>query len=138
MKILVVEPSKIPYTKEIDGNLESMQEIVGGLIAAIYPFAEQVALVCHDEGKLIGLAPNRAIREPSTGEVLDIIAGTFFVCGCPADSDSFVSLSEKQIEYYSSMFYWPELLIQAGSGIIALPSPICEEPRTITRLQRRG
>ena len=123
MKILVVEPSKIPYTKEIDGNLESMQEIVGGLIAAIYPFAEQVALVCHDEGKLIGLAPNRAIHEPPTGEVLDIIAGTFFVCGCPADSDSFVSLTDEQMQRYHALFYRPELFIQVGDEIIALPSP---------------
>ena len=38
MKILVVEPLREPYVKEIDGSLESMQKIVGGLIQAIYPF----------------------------------------------------------------------------------------------------
>lgn len=138
MKILVVEPNKIPYPKEITGSLESMQRIVGGLITAVYPFAEQVALVCHDEGKLIGLPPNRAVREPSNGKILDIISGTFFVCGCPADSDSFASLSDEQIERYFSMFYRPELLILVGGEIIALPSPICEESETITHLQRRG
>ena len=36
MKILVVEPAKAPKVKEIDGSLESMQEIVGGYIQAIF------------------------------------------------------------------------------------------------------
>ena len=32
MRILVVEPGKQPEEREIDGSLESMQQIVGGLI----------------------------------------------------------------------------------------------------------
>lgn len=39
-----------------------MQEIVGGTIQVLYPFAEPVALVCNDEGKLLGLPLNRALR----------------------------------------------------------------------------
>ena len=55
MRILVVEPERRPEVREIDGSLESMQEIVGGLIEAIYPFEEPVALVCNDEGKIMNL-----------------------------------------------------------------------------------
>ena len=55
MRILLVEPGKRPVLKEIDGSLKSMQEIVGGTIQAIYPFEEPVALICNDEGKLLGL-----------------------------------------------------------------------------------
>jgi len=48
MKILVIEPLKEPYVKEIDGKLEKMQEIVGGLIQAIYPFDHpEIALICN-------------------------------------------------------------------------------------------
>ena len=47
MNVLVVEPMKKPYPKEIDGSLESMQELVGGTIQAVYPFVDQVALVCN-------------------------------------------------------------------------------------------
>lgn len=50
MRILVVEPNKAPYEKEISSGLKSMQEVVGGLIQAIYPFDEPVALVCNEEG----------------------------------------------------------------------------------------
>lgn len=125
MKILVVEPNKMPYPKEITGSLESMQKIVGGLITAIYPFPEPIALVCHDEGKLLGLPLNRALREQPDGRILDIIAGTFFLCGCPEDGDSFVSLTDEQMQHYHALFYRPELFMQVGDEIIALPAPAC-------------
>ena len=43
MKILVVEPGKHPYEKEIEGTLKEMQKIVGGRIQALYPFATRSA-----------------------------------------------------------------------------------------------
>ena len=49
MNVLIVEPGMAPYEKEING-LEEMQATVGGRITAIYPYEEQVALVCNDEG----------------------------------------------------------------------------------------
>ena len=52
MNVLVVEPGYAPYEKEING-LEEMQGVVGGLITAIYPYEEQVAVVCNDEGILL-------------------------------------------------------------------------------------
>ena len=39
MKVLIVEPMKPCYVREISG-LNDMQEIVGGHIEAIYPFME--------------------------------------------------------------------------------------------------
>ena len=80
MNVLVVEPMKKPYTKEIDGSLESMQELVGGTIQAVYPFVDQVALVCNDEGKLLGLTPNRLLKD-AKGEPYDMVCGTFFLVG---------------------------------------------------------
>ena len=70
MRILLIEPERSAVEKEIDGSLESMQEIVGGTIQAVYPFADPVALICNDEGKLLGRPPNRALREKGTGRVL--------------------------------------------------------------------
>ena len=103
MKVLIVEPLKAPYAAEIDGRLESMQNIVGGLIQVIYPFDDPVALVCNDEGKLLGLPLNRLITD-GDGRAYDIIAGTFFLCAAPTDSDSFDSLTEEQIEHYTAYY----------------------------------
>ena len=56
--VLIVEPGKEPYVKEIDSGLESLQHEVGGCIEAIYPYEDPVALVCNEEGKLEGLPLN--------------------------------------------------------------------------------
>ena len=104
MKILVVEPLKEPYAKDIDGKLETMQEIVGGLIQAIYPFDHpEIALICNDEGKIMGLPLNRALLD-TDGNIVDIVAGTFFLCSAPADSENFESLSDENIETYRERF----------------------------------
>lgn len=109
MRVLIVEPLKAPYTAEIDGSLDSMQEIVGGLIQVIYPFDDLVALVCNDEGKLMGLPLNRPLTD-CNGDIYDIIAGTFFLCAAPADSDSFDSLTEEQISKYTN-YYKSQMVI---------------------------
>ena len=80
MTVLVVEPMKEPYVKEIDHGLHSLQAEVGGDIAATYPFSDPVGLVCNDEGKLIGLELNRGLRDEH-GEIYDVMAGTFLVVG---------------------------------------------------------
>ena len=103
MRVLIVEPLEAPYPAEIDGSLDSMQGIVGGLIQVIYPFDDPVALVCNDEGKLLGLPLNRLLTD-GDGRAYDIIAGTFFLCSAPPDSDSFESLSDEQINKYTEYY----------------------------------
>ena len=63
MKVLMVEPGKSPYETEIEGGLESLQAAVGGDIQATYPFDVLVGLICNDEGKLLGMPLNRAMRQ---------------------------------------------------------------------------
>lgn len=61
MNVLIVEPNTVPYEKEING-LEEMQEVVGGLITAIYPYEDRVALVANDEGILLDMPFNRSVE----------------------------------------------------------------------------
>lgn len=103
LKILIVEPRKPPREATISNHLESMQAVVDGLIQAIYPFAEPVALVCNDEGKFLGLSPNRSLRDEN-GNVYDIVCGTFFICAAPPHRSNFESLSDEQIKRYSEYF----------------------------------
>lgn len=85
LTVLVVEPMKEPYVKEIDPGLHALQAEVGGDIAASYPFDDPVGLVLNDEGKLIGLDLNRFLRDEH-GEIYDIVAGTFLVVGLGEES----------------------------------------------------
>ena len=62
MNVLMIQPGAQPRQTEIGEGLSAMQAAVGGPIQAIYPFPEPVALICHEEGKLLGLPLNRALR----------------------------------------------------------------------------
>lgn len=118
MTVLVVEPMKEPYVKEIAPGLHSLQAEVGGDIATAYPFSDPVGLVCNDEGKLIGLGLNRGLRDEH-GEIYDIMAGTFLVVGL--SEDSFTSLTPEQVQKYTEHFKQPEQFISLNRQIIALP-----------------
>ena len=120
MKVIVVEPQKKPVVQDIDPGLESMQKIVGGSIEAIYPFEEPVALIYNEEGKLLNLPLNRALRDDE-GNVYDIISGTFFVCAAPPDSDHFAGLSDQQAKAYMERFATPEMFLNVGGALFVLP-----------------
>lgn len=120
MQVVVVEPKKKPMVQDVGSDLESMQKIVGGPIEAVYPFDEPVALICNEEGKLLNLPPNRALRDDE-GNVYDIISGTFFVCAAPPDSDRFVGLTDQQAKAYMERFATPEMFLNVGGDLFVLP-----------------
>ena len=125
MTILLISPGQPPQKTTIDGTLDAMQHAVGGSIQAVYPFEEPVALICHEEGKLLSLPLNRALRFPDTGEIYDIIAGDFFLCAAPPDSEHFESLTDDQLERYAQIFRTPEMFLSGpGGSIIVLPLPV--------------
>lgn len=123
MRVLVVEPERRPEVWEIDGSLKAMQDIVGGWLQPVYPFDDPVALVCNDEGKLMNLLANRGLRDKD-GQIYDIICGTFFLCGAPAGSEVFTSLTQEQIERYQKRFYTPEMFWGMDGHIVCLPLEI--------------
>ena len=120
MQVVIVEPQKKPEVREIGNSLEAMQQVVGGFIEALYPFDEPVALICNEEGKLMDLPPNRALRD-DTGEVYDIISGTFFLCSAPPDSEHFESLTDQQVKTYLERFSTPEMFLNVGDSLFILP-----------------
>ena len=112
MKVLVIEPHKKPYEKDVDHTLESLQGIVGGLIEPIY--LDDVAIVVNEEGKINGLSFNRALRDENR-RILDLLLGTFFICGL--GEEDFTDIPEQAIPKYSRMFSRNEFLIRTESGI---------------------
>ena len=123
LDVLLVEPGQYARMTTIDAGLESLQKTVGGDIEAAYFFDDPVALICQEEGKLNGSELNRAVRDES-GEIVDIIAGKFFICGL--SEDNFASLPDKLQKKYEDMFHKPELFLRMGRSISAIPI----EPKT--------
>ena len=118
MTVLEVTPGYRPKRITIPHTLEAMQKQVGGYIQAVYPYDDPVAIVCNEEGKLLGMEPNRAIRDPNSREIIDIICGPFFICGL--NEDDFCSLTEEQVTKYSALFHSPEVFLWNGTHIVAL------------------
>lgn len=222
MRILLLEPNRSAKVVDIEQTLEGMQKVVDGDIEAVYPFNDNIAIVCNKEAKingLNGLPANRAIvgntpveQEMSYGEmtsafraaeasgkhmtgyivissdsfdkpysaeartyevssdnkafqanmggysiygsaidgsdpmvrlerylaaekggadgwkiercyvlkpdkrIIDILFGTCFICG--VNDDSFISLTDEQIQKYEEMFRYPETFVRAKDGSI--------------------
>ena len=119
MDVIIVEPEKMARKAVIDGNLESLQKVVGGHIEAIYPYEDPVAIVCNEEGKLNGLPLNRRLED------YDIIAGTFLVCGL--GEEDFASLSPELADKYLKKFEDPEVFMRMGKRILSIPFKPREE-----------
>ena len=130
MNVLVVEPGKSPHEAEIGEKLEAMQKVVGGMIEAVYPYEDLVALVVNEEGKLEGMPLNRALRD-GNGQIYDIMSGTFFICGL--SEDNFASLTPALMEKYKEKFAQPEIFMKLGDRFVAIPV----EPEIETRPPKR-
>ena len=113
MHVLFIPCGKMPEVREIDGSLASMQELVGGLVEDVSWDDEKMALICNDEGLLLGLPPNRSIRWEETSGCA-IIHGDFFLCG--VDGENYTSLSPELIEFYERRFHYPEIFMSDGEG----------------------
>ena len=115
--VILCEPGKFARKAEIGTTLEDLQSVVGGDIEPFYPYDEQVCLVCDEEGKIKGKELNRAIYDKD-GEMIEIMAGTFFICDC--SGQRFGSLSKEQLERYGKQFLYPERFIRLNGEIKAL------------------
>lgn len=95
IRILKIEPGKIPYEKEINNDLKGIQAEVEGLFECVYLDDNCIAVV-NEEGKINGMELNRRIGN-------DIIAGPFFICG-DSEEGEFVSLTDEQLNKFTSEY----------------------------------
>ena len=108
IKVLKVEPGKAPEVVFLKNELSQLQKAVSigapyvGLIEII-ELNDEVCILCNEEGKLIGLPPNRRFRN-------DILVGTFYFTGQNYDEGELTSLSEHLIEYLSKQYAVPDII----------------------------
>lgn len=120
MDVLLIKPNMYPQRVQIGCELEDLQKAVGGDIEAVYPFEDPVALIMHDEGKMMGKELNRALRDED-GDMYDIVAGDMLVVGL--GEEDFSSLSPELMKKYEDHFHQPEMFVRMGRSIMALPLP---------------
>ena len=120
LSVLQISPGQYPKQVEISDELKALQQAVGGSIGATYPFDDPVANVYNDDGKLMGLPLNRALRDEH-GEAYDVIAGTFLVVGL--SEEDFASLTPELAEKFEKQFHQPESFIPLGRRMLVVPVP---------------
>ena len=120
LSVLQIAPGQHPKPIEIDNDLKALQQAVGGSIGASYPFEDPVAIVYNDDGKLMGLPFNRALRDEN-GEMYDAVAGTFLVVGL--GEEDFASLSPEMAQKYEEHFHQPEAFLPLGRRLMVIPVP---------------
>lgn len=127
MKVLAVEPGKVPYETEIESGLESLQKAVGGSIEAVYPYEDPVAVICNEEGKLMGLPLNRALKDED-GNIYDILAGKFLIAGL--GEESFSDLSPDLMAKYKEKFFYPETILHIAGRFVSVKQLVPKEQDT--------
>ena len=97
----MIAPGKKPDIVTLDNNLDALQKAVSidapsqGLIEII-TLDKKNCILCNEEGKLIGLKPNRVWGN-------DILCGVFYVCGQDR-CGNLTSLSEEAVKHYTEVF----------------------------------
>ena len=101
IRALMVEPMASPKLVTLGNDLDSFQKAVSvgapeqGHIEFVY-LEDNVSVMVNEEGKLIGLEPNRRLGD-------DILCGVFYVVAEDEEGE-LVSLTPEQVEKYSEFF----------------------------------
>ena len=79
--VIIKHPGEVPYVEPLfDNTLEAFQKAVGGYIETV-TFATDAAIICNEEGRLIGLAHNCTVLGVD-------FCGTILVVGVKGDEFS--------------------------------------------------
>ena len=88
MKILFKEPNKEFETKEIENDLKTLQQLVGGYIEVI-AYRDNIVIVLEEEGKIKGKKLNMCFYN-------DVLVGDCVFVGIK--DEDFISLTDEQID----------------------------------------
>lgn len=108
------EPKVVSYE---EFGLDEMQEIVGGLIEAVYVGGE-IDLWCNDEGKIFGLPSNIALGDVDERRLLDVINGDIFFAARNESGDT-IGLTEAQSIWIMNQFKNPPYILTIEDDTIS-------------------
>lgn len=110
LKAILKKPYKNPTLIDIDNTLEALQGAVGGYIEAVR-LSRGIVILCDEEGKLKGLAPNIELRD-------DFIFGNVLFVQSDDDGE-FTDISWKNIARVLNVYSMPR------AEVIKCPKKSC-------------
>lgn len=98
---------------------------LGGVKRGVVRLEQYIA---DERGGADGWKVERCYMKEDPREMIDIIAGDFFIAGAPIDAEKYQSLPPELAEKYREMFKFPERFIQTQNGIEAIQyKPVSKE-----------
>lgn len=97
IKVIIAEPKKEPYVKEIYNTLAAKQELVGGYIQSVPSFfddKDSYDFIVNEEGKIDGLPLNRYIYDKK-----DIVAGNLILAKVDNEKGDYITIPDYEIDF---------------------------------------
>ena len=104
---LYVCPNKPPELVLVEPTTPVFRGLLGGPIEEIFPYFEEVMLLCSASAKVERKPPNRALYD-GNGNLIDVVAGDFILVGAPLTEPGFISLTPEQINRYQALYQTPD------------------------------
>ena len=119
-----------PYTEEqrtyvVSSDNKAFKPNMGGYsiyassLDGVDKMVRLEAYMAAEHGGKDGWKIERCYTKLQTREMVEIMAGTFFICDC--SGESFGSLSDEQLKKYTEMFKHPERFLRINGEIFAVP-----------------
>ena len=132
INVLIVEAGKAPRPAKVLNTMDTFAEIVGGPVEAGCYLPQRVMLIRNENGKALGLPPNRANPRAE-----DYIAGTFLLCGF--EGDSFTSLTPAQQMEFQEYFAKPgEFMLIGTETVCGSPGELAMNACKLWESMRNG
>ena len=91
------------------------------------PMVRLEQFMADEKGGKNGWKIERCYMKEPGREILDVISGTFFICG--KEGEELVSLTDAQAKKYLELFRLPEQFFREGDAIEAIPYKPHEKDR---------
>ncbi|MCL2547456.1 MAG: DUF3846 domain-containing protein [Oscillospiraceae bacterium] len=87
MRIIIVEPNKAAYEKDVTNVYHEIFRTIGGSPLVLFPYEqdESIVIICNDD--IQDIAPVNRVIFDDYGEAIDVIAGIFIICATTNDGN---------------------------------------------------
>lgn len=119
--------SELSRTYEISSNNKAFQSGMGGYsifgrcLDGTDPCLRMEGYMAAEMGGSHGWKIEKCFLMDNSREMIEIIAGDFFIAYAPVDSEKFLTLPPEMADKYKDMFKYPETFIRTDAGISAIP-----------------
>ncbi|MGV3076346.1 DUF3846 domain-containing protein [Clostridium baratii] len=119
MVVLVKEPGKKVYRKEIDGSLASLQNIVEGcieLVPSSILSEKKIAIIGNEEARILGLDESLVVLDENYKQLGDV-RGNLIFTGVD-DTCEFIGLVDEQIDFLDEKIFNNNFKVFRDDGLI--------------------